>query len=203
MILDLENLPTSQIYHTLIQTIIPRPIAWVLSENANGTHNLAPFSYFNGVSSEPPIVSISVGRKEDGSQKDTWNNIENRGHFVIHIPHRDMADPVTQSATTLPQGESEIDFLKLETESVVNWPLPRLRQGRVAFLCERFAIHAIGKGPQGLILGRVTTVYLDEAITQSENRQLKIDANAMDPIARLGGNDYTTLGETISIERPS
>lgn len=202
MILDLENLSSGQIYNTLIQTIIPRPIAWVLSENANNTLNLAPFSYFNGVSSEPPLVSISVGRKENGSQKDTWKNIENRRHFVAHIPHKEMAGPVTQSAAMLPEGESEVDFLKLQIERIDNWPLPRLKQSRVAYLCERYAIHAIGDSPQGLILGRVIAIYLDDTIVKTENQRVIIDAKALDPVARLGGNDYTTLGKTITIKRP-
>ena len=75
MILSFEDLSPNEVYYTLIQSIVPRPIAWVLSENANLTHNLAPFSYFNGVSSNPPLVSISVGRRIDGSQKDTWHGI--------------------------------------------------------------------------------------------------------------------------------
>ncbi|QXD24835.1 flavin reductase family protein [Opitutia bacterium ISCC 51] len=202
MILSFENLSPNEVYYTLIQSIVPRPVAWVLSEHENGSYNLAPFSYFNGVSSSPPIVSISVGRKDDGSQKDTWNNIENRNHFVIHIPHREMAEAVTASAASLGQGESEIEHLKLETESVEGWPLPRLKESRIALLCERFAIHAIGAAPQGLILGKVTAAYLDDTVAEQTGNRLKIDAKKLDPIARLGGNDYTTLGDILTIVRP-
>ena len=121
MLLDFKKLSADSVYYTLIQTIIPRPVAWVLSENENGSHNLAPFSYFNGVCSSPPLVSISVGRKDNGAQKDTWNNIENRSHFVIHIPHREMAESVTQSAASLESGVSEVEMLKLETIPVDGW----------------------------------------------------------------------------------
>lgn len=202
MILSFEDLSPTAVYYTLIQSIVPRPVAWVLSENENGSHNLAPFSYFNGVSSNPPIVSISVGRRDDGSQKDTWNNIELRNHFVIHIPHREMADAVTASAASLPKGESEIDSLKLATEAIEGWPLPRLKDSRIALLCERFAIHAIGAAPQGLILGKVTAAYIDDEIATQDGSRLSIDAKRLDPIARLGGNDYTTLGDTLTIVRP-
>ena len=202
MILSFDDLSPSEVYYTLIQSIVPRPIAWVLSEHANGAHNLAPFSYFNGVSSHPPIVSISVGRKSDGSQKDTWHNIEHRHHFVIHIPHREMAEAVTASAASLGQEESEIELLNLETETVEGWPLPRLKESRIALLCERYAIHAIGAAPQGLILGKVTAAYLDDEIIETDGHRLTIHAKQLDPVARLGGNDYTTLGEILTIVRP-
>lgn len=202
MLLNFENLSVNAVYYTMIQTIVPRPIAWVLSEHDNGAHNLAPFSYFNGVSSNPPIVSISVGRKDNGSQKDTWHNIEQRSNFVIHIPHRELAEQVTASSASLDAGESEIDLIRMETTSIEGWPLPRLSEARIALLCERFAIHALGAAPQGLILGRIMSVYLDDSIASHEGKRLTISAKRLDPIARLGGNDYATLGDILTIERP-
>ncbi|MCZ6675438.1 MAG: flavin reductase family protein [Verrucomicrobia bacterium] len=202
MLLNFENLSVNAVYYTMIQTIVPRPIAWVLSEHDNGAHNLAPFSYFNGVSSNPPIVSISVGRKDNGSQKDTWHNIEQRSNFVIHIPHRELAEQVTASAASLDAGESEIDLIRMETTSTEGWPLPRLSEARIALLCERFAIHALGAAPQGLILGRIMSAYLDDSIASHEGKRLTISAKRLDPIARLGGNDYATLGDILTIERP-
>lgn len=202
MLLDFDTLSPDGVYYTLIQTVVPRPIAWVLSESENGTHNLAPFSYFNGVCSNPPLISISIGRKGNGSQKDTWNNIENRNHFVIHIPHREMAEAVTNTAASLDAGESELDLVKLETAPVEGWPLPRLKDARAALLCERFAIHAIGAAPQGLILGKVLAAYIDDSIGSQNGKRITVDAKALDPIARLGGNDYATLGEIITVNRP-
>ena len=108
MLIDLTALSPSQIYHTMIQTVVPRPIAWVLSDNGDDSFNLAPFSYFNAVSSRPPIVSLSIGLKKDGSDKDTRRNIKERSHFVIHIPHVEQAQLVTDSAAALAHGESEI-----------------------------------------------------------------------------------------------
>lgn len=203
MILKFESLTPSDVYYAMIQAVVPRPIAWVLSENANGSQNLAPFSYFNGVCSNPPLLSLSVGRKGNGSQKDTWHNIENRNHFVIHIPHKEMAEAVSESAANLAEGVSEIEHLGLETTQVDGWPLPRLKETRVAFLCERFAIHTVGSAPQGLILGRVSAAYLDDSVAKYEGKRLKIDARKLDPLARLGGNDYTTLGEILTIARPN
>ena len=89
MILDLSELKPAQVYFQMIQTLIPRPIAWVLSEIEAGKYNLAPFSYFNAISSNPPIVMFSVGKKPDGSDKDTHRNIAERKHFTIHIGDSD------------------------------------------------------------------------------------------------------------------
>ncbi|MET0093908.1 MAG: flavin reductase, partial [Sedimenticola sp.] len=75
MNIDLSEMPPGQVYFTMTQALIPRPIAWVLSENADGGHNLAPFSYFSAVSSEPPLVMLSIGRRPDGTPKDTAANI--------------------------------------------------------------------------------------------------------------------------------
>ena len=98
MVIDFNQLTSSQVYYTMTQAIIPRPIAWVLSDHGNCKLNLAPFSYFNAVCSKPPILSVSVGLKKEGAKKDTWINIEERSHFVVHIPRVADVQPVLQSA---------------------------------------------------------------------------------------------------------
>ena len=82
MVIDFDKLSSSQAYFTMTQAIIPRPIAWVLSDHGNGKLNLAPFSYFNAVCSRPPMQSISIGHKKSGLKKDTWVNIEGRYKHV-------------------------------------------------------------------------------------------------------------------------
>ena len=79
---DLSELSPNRVYYTMIQTLVPRPIAWVLTDNGNDSFNLAPFSYFNGVASDPPLLMISVGKKPDGTLKDTRTNIIERNEFV-------------------------------------------------------------------------------------------------------------------------
>jgi flavin reductase (DIM6/NTAB) family NADH-FMN oxidoreductase RutF len=108
MVLDFATLSPNKIYHTLTQVIIPRPVAWVLSEHANGELNLAPFSYFTPVCSNPPLVVFSVGYKPNGEMKDTAKNILERDHFVIHIASSDLAGQVTQTAAILDDGVSEV-----------------------------------------------------------------------------------------------
>ncbi len=202
MIFNLDELSPNQRYFTLTQSIVPRPVAWVLTENSNQSLNLAPFSYFSGVSSDPPLIMISVGKKNDGSMKDTRANIIERNEFVIHIPHKEMAAAVTESARPLASGESEIDAQKLETVEFEGSKLPRLKDARIALACEKFRVEDITDS-QAMILGLIKAVYVDDGlITSNDNGRVTIDAEKLSPIGRLGGNDYTGLGEIITIERP-
>ena len=203
MLISLDDLAPSRIYSLITQTLIPRPVAWVLSENAGGNFNLAPFSYFNAVCTDPPLLMISVGKKPDGSFKDTRVNIEQRQDFVVHIAHRDLLDAMNRSSETLPAGESEVDKLGLATIEFPGSRLPRLADSRVAFACRRHELYEIGATPQSLILGRVTHVYLDDAVCEeSPEQRLRIDAGRLDPVSRLGAGEYAMLGERIALERP-
>jgi flavin reductase (DIM6/NTAB) family NADH-FMN oxidoreductase RutF len=203
MHIDVTTLSPQDAYSRLIQTIVPRPIAWVLTSNQGGSHNLAPFSFFNAVCSDPPLVMLSVGIKPDGSEKDTWVNIRDRTHFVIHIAHRQVIRSVAESAASLPAGQSEIDALGLETTSFPGSPLPRLADCRVAFACERYDIRELGPGRQALILGKVTGMFVDDAVLgPSDAGKFRVSAEKLEPVGRLGGNEYVTFGEKLNIPRP-
>lgn len=130
MIVDFDQLTPGQRYIQTIQTLIPRPIAWVLSENADGGFNLAPFSFFTAICSDPALLMLSLGHKPDGSLKDTRTNLEARGFCVIHIPDRAMLEAMNASSATLPAGESEVDKLGLELTDFEGFRLPRLASDR-------------------------------------------------------------------------
>jgi len=186
----------------MIQLVIPRPIAWVLSDNGNGTYNLAPFSFFNAITSNPPILMLSVGWKDEATRKDTWVNISERKNFVVHIPSGEQVHDVSNSSSVLPHGASEIDKLNIRLENVEGWPLPRIKGAKAAFLCEKYAIHEIGEDPQGLILGKINRILIDDnAVSQDKGRTL-IDPFKLNPLARLGGNQYSLLGEILTVPRP-
>lgn len=192
-IIDPQTQTSKTLYHLMVQSILPRPIAWVLTRNKNETFNLAPFSFFNGICSDPPILMISVGHKEPHVKKDTWTNIENSGDFVVHIPSVvDRAD-VAASAEVLDYGESEIDRLNLETVTESGWPLPRLKLCKAAFLCGRHQIIEVGNKPQGLILGEIKSVWLEDAAHKWDGERLVIDESIIDPLARLGKNQYASI----------
>lgn len=203
MYIDLEGLSPNRIYLTMTQTVIPRPVAWVLSDSGNGGYNLAPYSYFNAVSSDPPLVFISIGKKPDGSYKDTRVNIEERSHFVIHIAHRGLAESMTETSRTLPHGESELERIGLSVTEFEGFPLPRLNDCRVALACELYEIQEIGATPQSLVFGKVRSIYVeDEAVNTDDKGRLKVYADRVDPIGRLGASEYVTFGEILSIPRP-
>lgn len=204
MNIDLSSCSPKEIYSTMIQCIVPRPIAWVLSDNGDTTHNLAPFSYFNGVCSQPPILSISVGKKRDGSKKDTWKNIEERSHFVVHLARSKQAAAVSATAASLPFGTSEITENHLEITQDSEWSLPRLIEAPIAMLCQLHQVVEVGATPQGLILGRIEQIYLaDNIVVESGENGLKLEATAIDPLARLGGDDYASIGPAFTVSRPA
>ena len=202
MNLDFTNLSPNQIYHTMIQTVIPRPIAWVLSENNSGNFNVAPFSYFTAVSSDPALLMFSVGKKFDGDSKDTLKNIQSRKEFVVHIAQAELANELNQSAATLPYGESELENIGLSTKTIENFNLPRIRQAKIAFACSLYEIQEIGNKPMSLIFGEIQSAYICDSIIKSDGTRNKINANTLNPLARLGGNDYTAIQPSFTLDRP-
>ena len=203
MILDLSQLRPTQIYFQMIQTLIPRPIAWVLTEIEPDRYNLAPFSYFNAVCSDPPLIMLSVGKKPDGSDKDTRVNIEARRDFVVHIAHSDLLEDLNQSSATLDADISEVEQLGIATTAFEGSRLPRIEACRIAYACECYEIHEIGGAPQSIIYGKVNRIYVDDSITSTNDKgRLKIHADRLAPIARLGANEYMRFGEIISLSRP-
>lgn len=203
MLIDLSELAPNHVYYTMTQTLIPRPIAWTLSENENGSYNLAPFSYFSGIASDPPLLMISIGKKPDGNRKDTWVNIDERKEFVVHIPHREEAGKVTATSSSLPPGDSEVDMLELKTVPVPGFRLPRLADARVAYMCEKYDIIEMGALPQGLVIGRIRAVYIDDsAAVMKENGTLKVDFRRINPLGRLGSDEFSVMGEIVTVRRP-
>lgn len=202
MHIDLSELSTVQVYATLTQSIVPRPVAWIISDNGDDSYNLAPFSYFNALSSDPPMVVISMGRKPDGSIKDSRANIEARKHFTVQIAHRELAEAMTASSATLPHGTSEIDRLGLATAPMPGSDVPRLADCRIAYACEYMETHMIKQ--QGILFAELTHLYVDDGcVGKDQKGRLKILADKVDPIGRLGGGEYLTAGEVITFERPA
>lgn len=182
------------LYALMSQTIIPRPIAWVLSDNGDTSYNIAPFSYFNAVSTSPPVLYISAGKKPGGFKKDTWKNIEERSHFVVHIPSVSDMTAVTETSASLPFGESEAAQFGIALSVESDWPLPRIANVKAAFLCKRFDIIEIGN--QAMILGQIVSSYISDTIIIQSDDRLLIDPKGINPLARLG-NSYSSLGELL------
>lgn len=204
MIIDFDELTGGEIYHAMTQTIIPRPVAWILSENPAGDYNLAPFSFFTAIGSTPPLIMVSVGKKPSGEFKDTRTNIEARGQFTIHLAHRELAADMTETSRVLPHGESELNNVDLPLVDFDGFPMPRLADCRIAVGCELYEIKEVGEQPQSLIFGRIRRIYVADDVTGVDDKgRFRVDAARVDPIGRLGGSEYVTFGDVLSIPRPT
>ena len=202
MIIDFADLSASQAYHAMTQTLIPRPIAWVLSENPGGNLNLAPFSYFTAVCSEPPLVMLSIGRKPGGDLKDTRRNLVEGRPFVIHIAPSGLATQLTETSRTLPLGESELECAGLALAPFDGSSVPRLADCPIAMACTLYDVQEVGPKRQGLIFAEVKQVYLSDAVARMEGGRLVVAADKVNPLARLGGDEYASLGELLKVPRP-
>lgn len=202
MHVDMSSLSAIEAYATMTQTVVPRPVAWILTQNDTDDYNLAPYSYFNAISSDPPMVMFSSGMKPDGSVKDTRYNLEQRSDCVIHIAHREMATQMTASSATLPRNTSEINDLGLAMADMPGSDLPRLADCRVAYAATLRETKKIGHQWLGFL--ELTHLYLEESIVSSDAKgRLKVMADKLDPIGRLGGGEYLMAGDVISIDRPA
>ena len=186
MNLKLNTLAPTQIYHLMTQTVVPRPIAWALTESADQEYNLAPFSYFTPVSSNPPLLMLSVGKKPSGEIKDTTRNAHETGKLVIHIASSSSAEVMTATAATLEHNESEVTANNIELVEFEGFSLPRVKRCAVAFGCTLYEVKEVGEVPQSLIFAQIEQVYIAEEVIDNESDRLKIDALALDPLSRLG-----------------
>lgn len=203
MIIDLAAFSANQIYHIMTQTVVPRPIAWVLTESASENYNLAPFSYFTAVSSAPPLLMFSAGKKPDGSIKDTVVNAKKTKQLVIHISSQDQADVVTQTAATLAHGESEVEQNDIQLVALEGFSLPRVKACKLAFGCSLHETIEMGETPQTLVFAKIETLYVcDSAVNEDSKERLNIAAERIDPLARLGGGEYTGITLPFAKIRP-
>ncbi|WP_194435085.1 flavin reductase family protein [Vibrio fluminensis] len=202
MNIDMSTLSSAEAYHLMTQTVVPRPIAWVLTESSTNNYNLAPFSYFTAVSSSPPLLMFSVGNKPGGEPKDTVRNVIETGKMVIHIASADLAEQVTQTAATLPHGMSEVDAVELSLVPIEGFELPRLQTCSIAFACCLYEVKQIGDTAQHLVFAEIEHVYIDSKVAQLQEERLVIDAMDVNPLCRLGGAQYAVLEKTFSVARP-
>lgn len=202
MNIDISTLAPVQIYHLMSQTVIPRPIAWVLTDSGEANYNLAPFSYFTPIGSSPPLLMFSAGKKPRGEVKDTMRNSLETKKMVIHIATVESAHALTQTSATLEHGQSEVAENKLGLVAFKGFDMPRLEDCPIAFGCSLYEVKEIGDTPQSLIFAQIERVYLSLSVIDQKSERLKIDAPSINPLSRLGGSEYAVLGKTFAVARP-
>jgi flavin reductase (DIM6/NTAB) family NADH-FMN oxidoreductase RutF len=197
---DPGSLKEREVYKLLTGTIVPRPIAFVTSLSEDGVLNGAPFSYFNIVSTDPPIVSLAIQRK-NGVMKDTARNILEKKEFVIHAVDQNNLEKINETSASLPPEESEIELAKLSTLPSTNINVPGIEESKVrleAVLYKHIEIKNEEMVTSDLLLGQVVFAHISEEIHEDGRIHMK----AYDPVARLAGPNYSTLGEIIHLKRP-
>jgi flavin reductase (DIM6/NTAB) family NADH-FMN oxidoreductase RutF len=192
MIVNAHELDAEQTYKLLTGVVVPRPIAWITTRSAAGVVNLAPFSAFTFVSTKPPLLGVNIGRKA-GVRKDTAVNILAQGEFVVHIAHAPLVEPLHASAVEHPPEVSEVDLLGLKTSPSTHLKVPRLQAAPVAMECRFHSATPFGDTGAEFFVGEVLCWHVrDGLLTQG-----KVDSFELDPLCRLGGPWYATLGERL------
>jgi flavin reductase (DIM6/NTAB) family NADH-FMN oxidoreductase RutF len=184
MILDPEGLTAPDRYRMLISAIVPRPIAWVTTVSPGGVVNAAPYSFFNGICSTPPLLAVCIGRRRDGSEKDTLRNARDTGEMVVNVAPRDLAREMVATSEEFPPevSEPEVVGLALAASEVVK--PPRLAGSPVNLECR--VEQLLPFEGTTMVVGRVLRVHVRDDLWVKG----QVDFDALCPVGRLGGTSY-------------
>jgi flavin reductase (DIM6/NTAB) family NADH-FMN oxidoreductase RutF len=199
MKIDPKDHSSRNIYHLMTSVVVPRPIAWVSSQSRDGVLNLAPFSYFNAITSKPPLLCISVGRRR-GVRKDTANNASSTGEFVVNVVTEPNIDKMVQTAGEYAPDVDEFAKVGLTPADSVLVKPPRVAEAPVQMECRTRQIIEISPGVADMVIGEVVMFHIADDLPIDED--LRIRGNDLRPVSRLGGEEYAFLGKMLEIGRP-
>ncbi|HYZ20830.1 MAG TPA: flavin reductase family protein [Rhodopila sp.] len=202
MLFDFAAAKSENVYKLLVATIGPRPIAWVTTQDVDGTVNAAPFSFFNAVSGNPPVVAIGIGGRGPGDVKDTGGNIRRTGQFVVNLVSFELAEPMNVTAIDFPKEVDELREAGLSTAPSLHVKPPRIAEAPVAMECERLVIVDVGID-RAVVLGKVVAMYVrDDCVLDAE--RCYIDTPKLDLIGRMhGAGWYARVTERFEMPRIS
>ncbi|MEZ5637726.1 MAG: flavin reductase family protein [Burkholderiaceae bacterium] len=189
---DGAMLDTETAYRLVVGCVVPRPVAWITSVDAEGRVNAAPFSSYNYVATSPPMLAVNIASRPEGrGTKDTANNIRRSGEFVVNVATEATMELMHQSAQEFAPHVSEIEELGIPLLPSRHVQVPRIAIAPVQMECRLDQAIVLGRGINTLYIGEVVAFHLSDAVYDGR----RIDAAAMRPIARLGGPFYAGLGE--------
>lgn len=190
-------------YKLLIGSILPRPIAFVSTRSADGALNLAPFSFFTGVCSNPPtLLFCPMVRGSDGQRKDTLLNIEETGEFVVNVVSEDIVERMNRTAAEVPRQVSEFDLSGLTPAPSITISPPRVLESPVSMECRLQRIIPVGAGDIGsgaVVLGTILQFHIRADLYENG----RIDTTGLKPVSRLAGAFYAPVREMFELARPS
>lgn len=166
-------------YKLLTNIVVPRPIAWVTSQNTNGVINLAPFSFFNAVGSNPLYIMISVGKTDAGKLKDTAHNILENGEFVVNMVTEEVFDAMNISAADFPPDQSELEAAQMHTAPSLRISTPRVAEAQASLECKLFSSQSLGS--YTLFIGEVVMFHVADQLLGE-----RLHVNGFAPIGRMG-----------------
>jgi flavin reductase (DIM6/NTAB) family NADH-FMN oxidoreductase RutF len=201
MLLDFTSLTPRDAYAWMISTILPRPIAWVSTISAEGKTNLAPFSFFQGVTSNPPTLLFVPVNDRNGNKKDTVRNIEAVPEFVVNLVPFALAEQMNNTSALLPYGESEFETFRIGSTPSEKVRPPRVAAAPIAFECTLDRFVHVGEGPLAahVTFGRIQLAHVRDDVLGTDG---KPDPAKLDLIGRLGGESYTRTTERFALNRP-
>jgi flavin reductase (DIM6/NTAB) family NADH-FMN oxidoreductase RutF len=174
----------------IFNTVVPRPIAWITTLSEEGVVNLAPFSFYNAVTTKPPIVIVSIGKRKDGSLKDTARNIRETKEFVINVVSEEFLEKMHESGKDFPPEVSEAEELGIELEPSALIKPPRVKGVPAALECRLKEIVEIGDTPMDLVIGEVVAINYREELLETQKGI----------VGRLGGKCYLVVEKEVKLE---
>jgi flavin reductase (DIM6/NTAB) family NADH-FMN oxidoreductase RutF len=199
MELDLEGKHADRAYAMLVSLITPRPIAWVTTLDENGAVNAAPFSFFNALGANPPIIGFAPGDRDDGSPKDTARNIRRTHEFVVNLVDEATAQAMNRTSASLPYGVSELESAKLTTAASSVVRPPRIAESPASLECKEWGTLQIGGNR--VIIGLVRRVHVRDELIDPD--KLRIRSERFHVIGRMANPDwYCRTGDRFEMARP-
>jgi flavin reductase (DIM6/NTAB) family NADH-FMN oxidoreductase RutF len=189
--LDPSAIDKRVVYRLLTGCVVPRPIGWASTVSAAGVANLAPFSFFTVVCIVPPMISLTISRNPDGSEKHTLKHIRRTGEFCINLVTQPVWRQMVDSANAIPEEDSEFTKTGLTPIASVRVNVPRVKEVPIHFECRLHQVIELGPNRHSLVIGEVVLFHVDPACMTDGY----IDVRKLDPIGRLNGFFYATLGE--------
>lgn len=197
---DLDQVAEPIAYKLLAATVMPRPIAWVVTQSAQGALNAAPYSFFNVMGSAPPTIVLGLMADPKRGLKDTAANILASGEFVVNLVPEALVQQMNTTAVDAPTGVDELALAGLATEPSVHIRPPRITASPVAFECRMLS--SVVTGPhQTIVIGRVLAVHIDDRFILNPTRA-HIDTPALNLVARSYGSSYVRSHDTFELDRP-
>jgi flavin reductase (DIM6/NTAB) family NADH-FMN oxidoreductase RutF len=206
MIVTPSELSHSELYGILLNSVGPRPIAWVSTVGASGQPNLAPFSFFNAVCADPPLLAFAPGLRKPkadkghGDAKDTLRNIRETKEFVVNIVTYGLAEAMNVTSGEYDASVNEFELAKVTPACSKIVRPPRVAESPVSFECKLYQILDFSTAPTGssLVIGQVVSIHMDDAHV----KEGKLDRNSLDLIGRMGGIQYTRTIQRFEMVRP-